>query len=137
MTDGPPHPLDGDWRLARVSGLLPPLGLLHKRIDGGRGSTRLGSAVRLPFSVRSGPRGPELVYAGPLAFVRDRLVPGPGGGWAGRTYLWGVPVGRFRMVRARRWFSAPRDARPLAAGLTARGLRPSRVPGARETPVRG
>jgi uncharacterized protein YecE (DUF72 family) len=32
---------------------------------------------------------------------------------------------------------APRDARLLAAGLTARGLRPSRVPGVRETPVRG
>jgi hypothetical protein len=90
--------LSGLWALERVSGLLPPLGLLHKRIEGVRGATRLGTVLRLPFDVRDGRRGPELVYAGPLGIVRDRLEPSGDGGWSGETLVLGVPVGRFRMM---------------------------------------
>jgi hypothetical protein len=90
--------LDGRWALRRESGLLPPLRVLHKRIDGRRGSTRLGRLVRLPFRVEDGPAGPELVYAGPLRVVRDRLEPDGNGGWAGQAHVFGVRVGRFRMM---------------------------------------
>ena len=64
--------LTGRWALSRVSGLLPALGLMHQRITGGRGATRIGSIVGIPFRVRTGAQGPVLVYAGPLSFVRDR-----------------------------------------------------------------
>ena len=98
MTDETTTDLSGRWALERVSGLLPPLGLLHKRIEGSRGATRLGGLLRLPFDVRDGARGPELVYSGPLRIVRDRLEPSEDGGWAGETLVFGLPVGRFRML---------------------------------------
>ncbi len=98
MPSPPLHLLHGRWALRRTGGLLPPLGLLHKRISGGRGETRLGP-LGLPFEVREGPDGPELAYTGLLRPVRDRLTRDPGGGWQGRTRVFGVPVGRFRMTR--------------------------------------
>jgi hypothetical protein len=91
--------LSGRWALSRVSGLLPPLGLMHKRITGGRGATRIGSLVGIPFRVRSGAEGPVLVYAGPLAFVRDRLRRRQDGGWDGEATVLGMTIGRFRMTR--------------------------------------
>lgn len=91
--------LSGRWALAREGGLLPPLGLLHKTVADGRGATRLGRWVALPFRVRQGERGPEIVYAGPLGVVRDRLTPRADGGWDGETRLLGVRIGRFTMSR--------------------------------------
>lgn len=92
-----PPSLTGRWSLRRTGGLLPPLGLLHKRIEGRRGATRLGP-VGLPFRVRAGPRGPELAYIGPLRLLTDRLRPDGSGGWEGEAVLAGVRIGRFRMV---------------------------------------
>lgn len=117
MSGQPISALDGRWELARVSGLLPPLGFLHKRIEGGRGATRLGSVLRLPLRVRQGPAGPELVYAGPLSFVRDRLRRG-GDGWVGETFVLGLRVGRFRMTRPAAGAGSPvtPGARPPARG---------------------
>jgi len=80
-------------------GLLPPLGLMHKRITGGRGATLIGSLVGIPFRVRAGSRGPVLVYAGPLGLVRDRLRRRQDGGWDGEATVLGVRIGRFRMTR--------------------------------------
>jgi hypothetical protein len=91
--------LSGRWELSRVSGLLPPLGLMHKRITGGRGATLIGSMIGIPFRVRAGDRGPELVYAGPLGLVRDRLRPRGDGGWDGEATVLGLRIGRFRMTR--------------------------------------
>lgn len=91
--------LGGRWCLARVSGLLPPLGMLHKRIAGGRGATRLGPVLGVPFHLRAGEAGPELVYAGPLRLLRDRLTRRPDGGWDGEATLLGMTIGRFRMTR--------------------------------------
>jgi hypothetical protein len=94
-------PLDGRWRLRRTAGLVPPLGLLHKRIAGDRGATHLGAVLRLPFRVRFTTAGPELVYAGPLGFVRDRLTPDGEDAWTGEMLIAGRRAGRFRMTRSR------------------------------------
>jgi hypothetical protein len=88
--------LDGRWDLRRTGGLLPPLRLLHKRIDGGRGGTHLTGAVHVPFDVREEEGGgAELVY--PLGLLRDHLVPDGEGGWTGESRLLGFRLGRFRM----------------------------------------
>ena len=43
--------LDGVWDVERTGGALPPLrGIVHKRIENGRGST-IAAGVRLPFVV--------------------------------------------------------------------------------------
>jgi hypothetical protein len=90
--------LDGRWDLRRTGGLLPPLRLLHKRIDGGHGATHLTGGARVPFEVREGDGGrAELVY--PLGLLRDQLVPDGEGGWEGEARLLGFRVGRFRMRR--------------------------------------
>ena len=90
--------LDGRWDLRRTGGLLPPLRLLQKRIDGGRGATHLTGMVRVPFDVREGDAGrAELVY--PLGLLRDQLVPDGEGGWEGEARFLGFRVGRFRMRR--------------------------------------
>jgi hypothetical protein len=99
MAAGAHQRLDGRWALERSGGLLPPLGLLHKLIRGRRGSTRLGRVAGIPFRVQDGRAGPELVYAGPLRFVVDRLAPDGTGGWRGETRAFGVVIGRFRMRR--------------------------------------
>ncbi len=90
--------LDGRWDLRRTGGLLPPLRLLHKRIDGEHGATHLAGPVRVPFDVREGDGGrAELVY--PFGLLRDQLVPDGDGGWTGEARLLGFRVGRFRMRR--------------------------------------
>jgi hypothetical protein len=91
--------LTGRWTLSRVSGLLPPLGLMHKRVTGDRGATRIGSLVGIPFRVRTGADGPVLVYRGPLGLLRDRLRRRQDGGWDGEATVLGVTIGRFRMTR--------------------------------------
>lgn len=99
MTGRAPGDLSGRWALAREGGLLPPLGLLHKTVAGRRGATRLGRWLALPFRVRQGERGPEIVYVGPLGLLRDRLSPRADGGWDGEATVLGVRIGRFTMTR--------------------------------------
>jgi hypothetical protein len=53
--------LDGVWNLRRVSGALPPLWGVRKRIHGTRGETIVGP-IRVPFDVR----GNELHYGAPF-----------------------------------------------------------------------
>ena len=40
--------LEGDWRVERLSGLLPPMIAIWKRIRDGRGSTRFGPLPGVP-----------------------------------------------------------------------------------------
>jgi hypothetical protein len=86
--------LDGEWDVERVSGALPPLWGVRKRIDGARGQTLFGP-VPVGFDVV----GRELRYRLPLRGLVDVVEP-EGDGFAGRTLLFGRYVGRFRLRRA-------------------------------------
>jgi hypothetical protein len=86
--------LDGEWQVERVSGALPPLGGVRKRIAGDRGVTTLGP-LRFPFAVT----GLELHYRFPPGLV-DVLEP-EGAEFSGRTRLLGRELGRFRLVKPR------------------------------------
>jgi hypothetical protein len=87
--------LDGDWELERLSGVLPPLGAIRKRIEGDRGSTILpGGLPKVPFAVV----GRELRYRRPLAMFVDVLEP-DADGWRGRATVFGRAFGEFRMSR--------------------------------------
>ncbi|MBV8258774.1 MAG: hypothetical protein JOZ56_03260 [Actinobacteria bacterium] len=86
--------LNGEWDLHRLSGALPPLSALRKRIDGDRGATVLPGGVGVPFDVV----GRELRYRQPFAMVVDVLEP-DGEGWLGRATVFGRTVGEFRMTK--------------------------------------
>jgi ferritin-like metal-binding protein YciE len=87
--------LDGVWDVERVSGALPPLLGVRKRIRGTRGQTLFG-----PVPVQFEVAGSELRYRAPLFGVVDVLEPGDDA-VAGRTLLFGREIGRFRMTRER------------------------------------
>lgn len=87
-----PAPLEGRWRVERVSGPLPPGGL-RKRIGRRRGSTRLGPVPLALFRVRERTLD-YLVWP-----VRDELSPAADGTWSGRGFLFGREFCRFRLVR--------------------------------------
>lgn len=86
--------LDGVWRVERVSGLLPPLTGVRKRISGGGGETALGELPGVRFDVR----GLELHYRAPLAGLVDVLERAEEGAYAGRAVLLGRELGRFRLL---------------------------------------
>jgi hypothetical protein len=87
--------LDGTWQVRRVSGALPPLYGVTKRIEGDRGKTVLAGGLGVPFTVR----GRELHYRPPLQWVVDVLEP-QGDGYDGRTLAFGRTIGRFTLRRA-------------------------------------
>jgi hypothetical protein len=86
--------LDGEWDVRRVSGLLPPLVGIRKRISGDHGATLVPGGIGVPFLVV----GRELRYRPPLSMVVDVLEP-DGDGWHGRATVYGRTVGDFRMSR--------------------------------------
>jgi hypothetical protein len=86
--------LDGVWDVRRVSGVLPPLVGVQKRIDGPRGETRVGPLPGVPFDVR----GLSLHYRPPLAAFVDVLTP-DGDGYSGRATFQGREYGRFVLRR--------------------------------------
>src|SRR5205085_6454681 len=98
---GPPSPetlspvatLNGMWDVKRVSGALPPLYGMRKRIGGSRGETLLGP-VRIPFDVR----GNELRYRAPLVGFVD-VIEGEGDVREGRATLNGREYARFELRR--------------------------------------
>jgi hypothetical protein len=90
----PDRELDGDWDVRRVSGALPPLPGVRKRIAGSRGETVLGGGPGLPFEVR----GLELRYRAPLSFLVD-VLERDGDGYRGRATAFRRTYGRFRLVR--------------------------------------
>ena len=89
--------LDGVWIVERVSGLLPPMPGVGKRISGSSGETRLRRLPGVPFEVD----GLVLRYRRPLAGVLDILEP-DGNGYLGRTMFRGRQLGRFRMSPQRK-----------------------------------
>lgn len=89
MTD-----LDGLWSVERVSGMLPPLVGVRKRISGDRGATLVGP-LRVPFRID----GRRIRYRSPLGAFVDVLEP-DGSGFSGSATFLGREFGRFRLRRA-------------------------------------
>jgi ferritin-like metal-binding protein YciE len=92
--------LEGDWRVERVDGLLPPMVGVRKRIRGGRGETRAGPLLAWPFRVERRQEQFTLVYYPPFSGLVDEVRAAPDGSWLGRSVLGGRELGRFRMVRS-------------------------------------
>jgi ferritin-like metal-binding protein YciE len=86
--------LDGVWNVRRVSGALPPLTGVRKRIDGDHGETVVLRGPGMPFDVR----GLELRYRAPFAFLVDRLEP-HGDGFRGTATAFGRTYGEFELRR--------------------------------------
>ncbi len=86
--------LDGLWRVERVSGLLPPLYGVCKRIEGDHGETRIGPLPGVPFRVV----GLTLKYHAALGGFVD-LLEREGDGYNGRATFRGREYGRFRLRR--------------------------------------
>jgi len=86
--------LDGTWKVKRLSGALPPLVGVRKRIAGTAGETVVAGGPGIPFDVR----GLELRYRAPLAFLVDRLEP-DGDGFRGRATAFGRTYGTFALRR--------------------------------------
>ena len=82
----------GTWSVERVSGILPPLVGLRKRIRATEGETTLG-----PLSARFDVVGRELRYRSPFAGFVDVLEP-DGETWTGRAFLRGREYGRLRLT---------------------------------------
>ena len=96
---GPIETLEGDWRVERVDGLLPPMAGVWKRIRGERGETRFGPFVAWPFRVERRGERVALVYRQPFSAIVDELRAAPHGSWLGRAVLGGRELGRYRMAR--------------------------------------
>jgi ferritin-like metal-binding protein YciE len=86
--------LDGAWNVRRVSGALPPLGGVRKRIRGTTGETIVLGGRGVPFEVR----GRELRYRAPFGFLVDVLEP-DASGFRGRATAFGRTYGEFELRR--------------------------------------
>ena len=86
--------LDGEWEVRRVSGVLPPLYGVRKRIRGEAGETMLGP-LHSPFDVV----GRELRYRGRLTRGLVDTVEPDGDEWSGVARYRGRLLGRFAMRR--------------------------------------
>jgi ferritin-like metal-binding protein YciE len=84
--------LDGVWRVTRLSGLLPPLLGVHKRIRGASGETAIGPLPGVPFDVV----GLTLRYRAPFRGFVDELQPADDG-FVGRATFRGRAFGRFAL----------------------------------------
>jgi ferritin-like metal-binding protein YciE len=82
----------GTWNVERVSGFLPPLLGMRKRIRASEGETVVGRV-----SARFDVVGRELRYRPPFAGFVDVLEP-DGETWTGRALLRGREYGRFRLT---------------------------------------
>jgi ferritin-like metal-binding protein YciE len=91
--------LEGDWRVERLSGLLPPMTGVRKRIRGDRGESRIGLLPGWPFRVERREGRVALIYDPPFSALVDELQAGAHGSWLGRSTLGGRELGRFRMSR--------------------------------------
>jgi hypothetical protein len=92
MDDRADPELRGDWRVERLSGLLPPVGIA-KRIGVSSGVITVFGVPVAPFTAS----GHDLLYR--WLPVRDTLVPDGTGGFAGEGRLFGRAFCRFRLVR--------------------------------------
>jgi len=87
--------LDGLWEVRRVSGALPPLTGVRKRVSGASGETIVVGGRGIPFDVRDH----ELRYRAPFAFLVDVLEP-HGDGFHGRATAFGRTYGEFELNRS-------------------------------------
>ncbi len=116
-------PLEGRWKVERVSGLLPPFGV-SKVIGADAGWTRIASVPVAPFHVQ----GTTLRYR--WLPVRDELRQTEDGQWLGKGYVLGLRFCRFRLTA----FEGARRHRRAAPGkarlppTTSRSLRAWRGP---------
>ena len=86
--------LDGLWEVHRLSGALPPLVGVRKRISGRRGETIVVCGPGLQFEVH----GNELRYRAPFAFLVD-VLERDGDGFHGRATAFGRTYGGFELRR--------------------------------------
>jgi len=86
--------LDGVWNVRRVSGFLPPMVGVRKRISGTKGVTKVGPLPGVPFDVV----GFSLRYRAPFRGFVDELAPITDG-FAGRATFRGREFGRFALTR--------------------------------------
>ena len=86
--------LDGIWRVKRLSGFLPPMVGVRKRIRGASGETAVGPLPGVPFDVV----GFSLHYRVPFRGFVDELEPAVGG-FRGRATFRGRVFGRFELER--------------------------------------
>jgi hypothetical protein len=86
--------LDGVWRVKRLSGLLPPLVGVRKRIQGASGETTVGPLPGAPFDVV----GLSLRYRAPFRGFVDELEP-TADGFRGRATFRGREFGQFALER--------------------------------------
>jgi hypothetical protein len=86
--------LDGTWDIRRLSGALPPLYGVRKRITGDHGETVLGP-LTLGFDVVDR----ELRYRGLFRGLVD-VVERSGDRYVGRSLLFGRELGRFELRRS-------------------------------------
>jgi hypothetical protein len=86
--------LDGVWNVKRVSGFLPPMVGVRKRISGSSGETRVGPLIGVPFDVV----GRDLHYRPPFQGFVDELEPA-GDHYVGRATFRGRVFGRFALKR--------------------------------------
>ena len=93
--------LEGDWQVERLSGLLPPMTGVWKRIRGDRGSTRFGPLPGVPFRLERRQGHIALIYRPPFSMLVDELQTKADDSWLGRATLGGRELGRFRMTRDR------------------------------------
>jgi hypothetical protein len=88
--------LDGVWDVKRVSGFLPPLVGMRKRIHGPRGRT-LAGPLRMAFDVR----GNELHYRRPFQGFVDIVEVVDADHVRGRATFRGREYGQFELRRRR------------------------------------
>ena len=91
----PADTLDGVWSISRLSGLLPPLLGVRKRIAGSGGRTEIGPLPGVPFDVV----GLSLRYRPPFRGFVDELTPVTPDAYVGRATVAGRVFGTFRMTR--------------------------------------
>ena len=90
--------LEGEWKVERMGGLLPPMIGVRKTICGGAGETRVGPLPVWPFRAKRTFESVDLVYRRPFSTFVDEMRREPDGSWLGRMTFLGLELGRFRMT---------------------------------------
>lgn len=92
------RPLEGEWKVERLGGFLPPMIGVRKTVRGTGGETRVGPLPVWPFRREPTEGRVALVYRPPFSMFVDEVSRAPDGSWHGRMTLLGFELGRFRMT---------------------------------------